>query len=403
MTSKVRVLVIIPTGYVFGLQNAALALFQYLDRQMFCPFFLVSHWNDGDFIKRLEELGFSYEVSYLGFLSKRLQWTAIRMTLDCLMHWPRLILDLWRLMRRHKFDAIYITERFVMVQVFPMLLLWRKPVICHVHDPAPVTRFQRLLQRVLDLAVSRYVAVSDSVRERMVDLGVPDSKIATVYDGIEVSRFDISRPSKDIFRKRFGWSDGIRLVAITGQMIERKGHLDFIEAARLVCQERENVKFLIVGKTGGDYYWRLKRRVDELGLRATVIFCGWQRDAADIFTSIDILVMASRHDEGFGLVVGEAMAAGKPVVITRSGGAVELVADGEEGFVVERSDPAGLANAIMRLLDDPNRARKMGEAGRKKVDETFCIQKQAERFGQALFDVINDPKLVERRFSTQTH
>lgn len=382
----IKVLVAIPSGRVSGLQNAALAFFAHLDPRQFSPFFLVSRWNDGAFVQQLQRLEYPYRLVHLGFLSKQLQWDALWMTLVCVFRWPQLCWRLWRVMRHGRFDLVYVTGHHLVVQMLPMLLLWRKPVIWHEHDPSPPTRFHRQLYRVLDRVITRYVAISDSVRVRLLALGVPAHKIERIHNGIDLSPFEQPETGNGVFRSLFGWTASTRIVAMTGQMIEVKGHLDFIESASLIPRTGD-VKFLISGALDGEYSARLRRRVEELKLTDRVVFCGPQPHSIDVFRSVDVLVMPSRHEEGFGLVVAEAMAAGKPVVITRSGGAVELVRDGQEGFVVARGQPALLAAAISRLLDDPQLAIAMGAAGRGTVRTQFDIRQQAQALGRVFSDV----------------
>lgn len=372
-----RILVVVPTPFVFGLQNATLGFFKELDKTRLSALFLVSHWNDGKFIDRLNDLGLPYEVSYLGFLSKQIRWSTIKMTLDCMIHIPKLFFDLWRLMRRHHFDLIYVSGYHNLIQLFPMLLWWRKPVVCHVHDYYLDSRFYKFLWALLDRRITRYVAVSDAVRLRLELLGIPQEKIQRIYNGIDVASFDIGKPYKDIFRKRHGWSSITKVVALVGQIAPHKGTREYLEAARIVCEQRGDIRFLIVGHAIGEHFEQVRKRVVELGLEDQIVFCGFEKNTVDLFTSIDILVVPSQLEEPFGLVAIEAMAAGKPVIVSRSGGLVEIVEDGRQGFVIEKKDVQGIAKTILILANDSELATKMGKAARRKVEEMFSIERQA--------------------------
>ena len=372
----VKVLAIVPSPRVFGLQIATLAFFRRFDPQKISPMFLVSHWNDGSFIKRLEESGLAYDVSYLGLISKQMRWSSIKMTAACLAHIPQLFFDLWRLMNRHRFDVIYVSGYHILIQIFPMLVLWRKPVVCHVHDYYLDTPFHKRLYRLLDRRITSYVVVSEAIRFRLESLGIAPEKIERIYNGIDASRFD--RESKDIFHERYGWSTEIRLVAFVGQIGPHKGPLDFVEAARVVCEQRGDVRMLLIGEAAGEHFEEVRQRVAELGLQDRIVFCGFEDNAADLFTSIDILVVPSQREDPAPLVAVEAMAAGKPVIVTRSGGLPELVEHGQQGFVVERRDVKGIADAIIKLLNDPGLAEGMGKSGRRRVEKYFSIDRQAK-------------------------
>jgi glycosyltransferase involved in cell wall biosynthesis len=381
-----KVLAIVPSGRVFGLQMATLNFFKYLDAKRISTRFLVTNWSDGKFVSRLKDLGFPYDFTYLGFLSKQLDWANIAMTLECVMRLPQLFFDLLRLMRRHKFDVIYVSGYHLLIQIFPIALYWRKPIVFHVHDCHINTPFYKSLFSLLDRVVTRYVTVSDAARSRLEMLGIDAKKIDRIHNGVDLSDYQFVR-AKDVFRKRYSWSQSTQLVAFVGQISESKGLGDFIDAARIVCESNANVKMLVVGDESGEYAQYLRQRTHELGLDDRVIFCGFQEDVAEAFGSVDIVVVPSRCDEAFGLVAVEAMSAAKPVIVTRSGGLTEIVINNEQGFVVESGDVKGIANAIMTLLCDPGKALKMGEAGRERVEQMFSVQNQTHLLEACLFRV----------------
>jgi glycosyltransferase involved in cell wall biosynthesis len=211
---------------------------------------------------------------------------------------------------------------------------------------------------------------------RLEALGIDPRKIERIYNGIEAPPLDHRRTSENIFRVRYGWSEAVKLVAFVGQIAEHKGLLDFIEAARILSEQQQDIKMLIVGRTTGEYFKEVKERVGDLGLEQMVVFCGFEENTAKIFSSIDILVVPSRKEDPAPLVAVEAMAVGKPVIVTRSGGLPELVGNDEQGFVVEKRDAAAIADRILRLLANETLAMEMGQAGRAKVERMFSIKSQ---------------------------
>jgi hypothetical protein len=125
----------------------------------------------------------------------------------------------------------------------------------------------------------------------------------------------------------------------------------------------------------------LENLAAELGVTDRVHFLGWRKDIMPLLERMDILVCASDPAlslETFGRTVVEAMACGKPVVSVASGGPRETVVDGVTGVLFKTYSPEALADAILRLADDPARMRRMGQAGRRRVEELFTSRKYLE-------------------------
>jgi glycosyltransferase involved in cell wall biosynthesis len=138
---------------------------------------------------------------------------------------------------------------------------------------------------------------------------------------------------------------------------------------------------LLVGddlEAGGAFRAGLEDEAERLGVRERVVFAGYRPDATALLAELDVFVLPS-WVEGLPIVVLEAMAQRKPVVATPVGGTPELVADGETGLLVPPRDPEALAAALRRLLEDPDLARRLGEAGRARVAERFTAAQQTRR------------------------
>ncbi len=129
---------------------------------------------------------------------------------------------------------------------------------------------------------------------------------------------------------------------------------------------------------------RLRELVREYGLESRVAFSGWLPTPQDFFIGIDILVLASRHDEGFGLVVAEAMERGAVVVATRSGGAVEIVEHDVSGYLIGKNAPAEMAGRLLDLASDDGRRARFARAGRARVERHFDLERQVSFFEEEL-------------------
>jgi glycosyltransferase involved in cell wall biosynthesis len=122
---------------------------------------------------------------------------------------------------------------------------------------------------------------------------------------------------------------------------------------------------------------RLEALRDSLGLQRVVTFAGWQADVAPWLASFDVFVLPSRG-EHFGRVLVEAMALGKPVVATDAGGVPEIVRDGETGLLAPPADPAALAAAVARLVEDAAQRARLGEAGRRRAADEFSLERHRD-------------------------
>lgn len=224
------------------------------------------------------------------------------------------------------------------------------------------------------------VAVCDAVKDQMVlQERVSPEKIEVIYNGLDLPAFN--RTFKDNrLRKEINLDAKIVLIGMVANFHhEIKGHIYFLEAAKIVLQKTQDVEFCIVG----DGYLRSKyeQMASDLKIEKKIHFLGKRGDVPTILTSLDIAVLSSTS-EGLSNAILESMAAAKPVVATRVGGNSELVIDGGTGFLVQSENSEALAEAILRLYQDPERAIAMGEAGRKLIREKFTIKSMVNSYEQ---------------------
>lgn len=376
--STLRVLAVVPTPYVFGLQVVTLDFFSRLRRWADCHF-LITRWNDGEFPRRLEALSIPYATSWLGMFSRKLDPENLRMTLECVYRAPELYWCFWRLVRRFRPDVIYAANHHEMILLHPMLRWMGIPVVCHMHDPPPNIPFQRASFRVWSQPVTRFVTIAEDVRDRLLQFPVDPARVTVVHNGIDLGQFPKRETRRDRFTRQFGWPGEVVIAGIAGQMHDRKGHLDLLEALDRLRDRVPNLRVVIGGKAGGLYYEALVAFVAERKLQDRVGFCGWMDHARDFYEGIDAFVLASRHEEGFGLVLAEAMAVGVPVIATRSGGAVNVVEDGVSGLLVDRCAPDQIAEALEALCGDAALRERLVAGGRARVEREFDLDVQADK------------------------
>lgn len=223
------------------------------------------------------------------------------------------------------------------------------------------------------------VVVCDYVGRMLQDLGFSTSKILRIYNGIDVSR--VASATRGSFRKERGFSGETKLVGMVANIRRSKGYEFFVRAARRVLDSIPQARFVAVGDIDESIAQGARRLVAELGLQDHLSFLGFREDVPDILGDLDVFALSSTK-EGFPLVVLEAMAAGKPVVVTRSGGTEEIVEDGQTGFLVPPADVEALADKICEVLRDPGRAQVMGCRAKVKVTASFTLDKMVRDYEQ---------------------
>jgi len=154
-----------------------------------------------------------------------------------------------------------------------------------------------------------------------------------------------------------------------------------VQAAGQIARQYPRCRFAIVGgATFGlepEYFDGLKRAAADLGVAERLVFTGFRTDVPRLMAACDVICHTSRVPEPFGLVVIEAMALGRPTIATRGGGPSEIIASPSQGTLVPPDDPGALARAVSELIEDPERRRRMGAAGRERVQSTFTIDAAA--------------------------
>jgi glycosyltransferase involved in cell wall biosynthesis len=229
------------------------------------------------------------------------------------------------------------------------------------------TRATVIQLRGLARGIDRYLAVSQHTADRMEgDLGLPADRVQVVPNAVDVDAFDAA-PARPIGDQ---WRDDRPVVLCAARLHEQKGHRYLLDA----IPDVPNASFIFAGE--GPERNALEAQSRALDISERVVFLGARSDVPALLQSCDVFVLPSLY-EGLPLAVLEAMASRKPVVATRIGGTDEAVVDGETGFLVPARNPPALAAALNALLEDPDRARAMGAAGRVRVERRFSSKRIA--------------------------
>jgi glycosyltransferase involved in cell wall biosynthesis len=193
-----------------------------------------------------------------------------------------------------------------------------------------------------------YLAISNGVRDVLVECGVPKERIRLVPSGIDVEKIERFRGG-DRARAEFDIAGKTLVVGNVAALTANKGQVDFIRAARVVADRFPGTRFFVVGE--GEMRSELEALVRELKLDGVVVFTGFREDRLEIMSMFTCFVLSS-YLEGLGTSIMDAQAMGIPVVATDTGGVPDIVEDGVTGLLVPPGDANALAQAIVRLLED---------------------------------------------------
>jgi glycosyltransferase involved in cell wall biosynthesis len=257
------------------------------------------------------------------------------------------------------------------------------PVVATYHgmvtlagQPGRSERLQLFLVRKL---ARKVVAVSDSLKVQLAEMAsFPPKKLTTIYNGVDWSRFDTDLDRAAV-KAPLGIGPDEPVVGMVANLKAAKGYEYFIRAAAIVARTMPHARFLIIGEEEESLKEKLLVEIARANLQDKVSFLGYREDLADLLRILDVFVLSS-ISEGMSIVTVEAMGAGVPVVITRSGGPEELVEDGQTGFLVPIRDPESLAERTLTLLKNRPLAAEMADRARTYARRQFGLKTMIQRY-----------------------
>jgi glycosyltransferase involved in cell wall biosynthesis len=297
------------------------------------------------------------------------------------------------LLKEHRIDLLHSHDNLSKIIGGPAAWRARIPVICHCRDLLKESVIEKLLIYYQLLFMDRILAVSEGNCRLFRVFGRIPGKVRIIYNGIDLSKFDIEKTG-GLVRSDFGIGKGEFVVGIIGMFDRIKGHTYLFRALhRMAANGRNDFICLVVGE--GRERDEIRRDVYEKELHDRVKFLGYRNDIPDLLRLMDVVVMPSLQ-ESFPRVPLEAMAMKVPVIASTVGGLPESVIHGETGILVPPGDSVSLHDALMYLYRNPDVRKKMGEAGRKRVEGNFNIESNI-RATEALYLEILRPGADFRR------
>jgi glycosyltransferase involved in cell wall biosynthesis len=298
---------------------------------------------------------------------------------------PRPLLRLHRILRRERIDVLH--AHCFLANVAGRLAgrLAGTPVVISAHHDTDVWMgpVARLVERQTARLGTRVAACSEAVRLYAIERqGLEAAKVVTLRNAT-LPPPPPSAADRAAARAALGFTAEERVIGTLGRLDEpKKGLRTFLAAAARISVAEPRARFVLVGD--GPARAELERRAGSLGIRERVRFHGEEPSPERLLPGLDILAQPSLW-EGFGLSVVEAMASGVPVVASRVGGIPEAARDDREAVLVPPGDATRLAESIVALLRDPQRAARLGAAGRARVLEEFSLDRLVDETA-ALYD-----------------
>jgi glycosyltransferase involved in cell wall biosynthesis len=347
-------LFIVPSLSVGGAERLLVGIASSLDRADF-HVSVVCTGEEGELFNRIQENGITAKALHAG--GKR---SAPRALYRVFMHIRNMQPDIVIV---HGAGSSLIGRLGAMLNNVPHRIAW-------IHNSIDRRNsVQRLADRVLIPATTTYLGVAHTQREFMAEVcRYPTGKIRIIHSGVDLGTFRFRTDRTPL--TEFGFEPGTRVVGMVARLHPVKDHETFISAAAKVLESLPDSRFLIVGD--GPRRPELEALCRERGLGKQIVFTGIREDIGQLLSAMDALVLSS-HSESLPLAVLEAMACGLPVVCTDVGGAAEIIEHGVSGFLTPPGDADELSSRLDELLTNADLARRMGLAGRRRVESRFDL------------------------------
>ena len=212
-------------------------------------------------------------------------------------------------------------------------------------------------------ATNAVVAISENIRNVLLNDGLAPQKIHLIHSGVDIQRFRDDTVAPD-FREHWQIPSDSVLIGTIAAFVYHKDHPNFVHAAAIALNSNPKLHFIAVGS--GVRLTAMQELAQELGIADKLCFTGMQKQVGSFLKALDIFVLASKK-EGLGTSVLDAMSVGLPIIGTRAGGIPEMIEDGISGLLVEKRNPEALAKAMLLLADDPDLRKRLGEGALSRV------------------------------------
>lgn len=397
--NKIKILFISSGASIGGAALCLLENVKRLDKDKYQPLVVIPH--EGPLCELLQEEAVRYRIAPLFIFSYFTQSKSLAVEYGLLVNIKKIVLlsikaalnafSLSRIIREERPDAVIINSAALSVCGITAKLMGKR-IIWHVREVILAGKsaiLRNIIIGAINCSADKVICASEFSRRNLLGLGINKS-IEVVYDGaIDLKRFN-NLPARDEDYAKLGLGAGNKIVGFVGQIYKAKGWHVLLKAAFAVSQKIPDVRFIIIGsgymiekksekpssnQACGSEEKAFRLAVEQMRLSRNFIFLGQRFDPQRFFPLMDCFVFPVVEPEVFGRVMVEAMACAVAVVASDIGAVREVVVDKVTGLLVKPEDSAMLSEAIIKVLNDEHMAKRMGEAGRKRAEELFDMDK----------------------------
>ncbi len=283
----------------------------------------------------------------------------------------------WRyaaFLKEHKIAILHLNNSIIRNHEW-MLAARLAGIPCLTHERG-INNHYPLLARLHGRRLAAVICISEAVRKHLVAHRIEWPNLVMIYNGIDPDQITVEQTPAAL-RKRHGLPDKAPIIGVVGNIKPWKGQESAIRAMVPVLAAHPETVCLFIGDVAApdiDYQNSLIALAQQLGIADHIVFTGYTKQVADYYNLLAVVLHTSVEPEPFGRVLIEAMALRKPVIGTRAGAVPEIIDENVTGYTVVPDDHAALAEHIIALLADPEKAKCFGEAGYRRLVERFHLR-----------------------------
>ncbi len=334
----------------------------------------------------------------MGYLAERITSPGVKVVgpLKTRGNDPVALLRLASILRRNRFDVVHCHNWGGLVETVVAAKLAGIRAVVHTqhgldygYGDAPDhirNRFRTTFKALACRGVARIATVSQEVADMVTEQWyVPSDRVSVVHNGVSLPELD-DKGVRARWREELGVAETDVLFGTVAVFRPVKDLHTMLEAMALVVKETPGARLVLIGE--GKQRQELEAAVQRLELAPFVRFAGWRADATQLLPALDAFVLSSLS-EGISLALLDAMAAGVPSIATAVGGNREVIEHARSGLLVPVQSPAALAQAMLTLVNDPDRRKELGAGGRRRVEEAFSFKRMIADYAALYTSAVN--------------
>lgn len=291
---------------------------------------------------------------------------------------PTNIIRLVNYLRHNRIDLIHSHFSKDLWLIIPSLKFLHSqiPVILTKHLASFIVK-NDLLHRWIYRRLNAATAISKAIQQNLIETTpLSSEKIVLLHNCIDLEKFNPTKYSKKKIRVEFNIDENEFVFGLISRLSPGKGHIEVVRAAKNLDNQIKGLKFIFVGSSEKDEEYfevELKKMINEFLLNEYFIFTGFRKDVPEFLATFDAFLFPSR-DEAFGIALIEAMAMGKPNIVCKAGGVLDIVVENETSLLFERGDIETLTNHIINLKNNKTLRMKLGKCSSERAKD-FSLEK----------------------------